>query len=658
MRYLLILLFCLSANATLNDVDKTQIFNKNLLVNGGFENGKAAWTASAGTFAVTSSSPMVGKAHATWDAAASGNTLTGTAITIPPGMYGRNGAVTCLITTASGTATHTVQAWDGTNILVSNTITSSTTPARTSANFIFPSSGTIAPRLYANADEPSIAIDDCFLGPAEGYNVSNISQATFVGSAYYDSTASCTWAVTSATFADFSTAAACPAPTVEFNPGPGTISTADNDLPQFTVSNLPPGTYEVIMRASATTSADVFKTLRISDGTTTSGQQAGYDTNTLIQPMTLVGIFTYTSAGDRTFKLQGTSPSGSVTINVANTSFPRLGFSIKRYPLTSEQAYRPDVVAWRVDANISGANISLGTSAQSAYVTPNNASLTLTQNTGSSSVGISCSSTNDNSVGSTTCSAGSEEPGIVVDIPRAGNVEVCFDFSHYVNHTTLSGDLSSVFEVQRTANGSQTIAENGKSRITSGGSYGAASSFTYINPHSLCGRFNITSAAKHTFRLMYEQGAVTGTSNLILADANTSYGQRDIHVTARYIDQSVPAPLLVGSVTSNSSGVLKEIIANLNCDAGSAITSQTGSTSNGVASIGNVSGGACAVTLASGTFSTTPYCWVTPNAAFASVGLILSAAASSSTAVSVDCEDDASGACTSYDFNLLCKGAP
>lgn len=168
---LLIFLFPLLAFATLNEVDKTQIFSKNLLVNGGFENGKAKWTASAGTFTVTGTSPMIGLYHGVWDAAASADTLSTTAITIPVGWYGRNSVVTCLITTASGTATHSLQAYDGTNILASETVVSNTTATRTSANFIMPSSGTISLRLYANANEPSITVDDCYIAPSEGVNI-------------------------------------------------------------------------------------------------------------------------------------------------------------------------------------------------------------------------------------------------------------------------------------------------------------------------------------------------------------------------------------------------------------------------------------------------------------------------------------------------------
>jgi len=83
MRYLMILCYLIStlpAFATLNDVDKSQIFNKNLLPNGGFESGIAAWTPNdTADFAVTTSSPMVGLQHATWDADASADTLTYTA---------------------------------------------------------------------------------------------------------------------------------------------------------------------------------------------------------------------------------------------------------------------------------------------------------------------------------------------------------------------------------------------------------------------------------------------------------------------------------------------------------------------------------------------------------------------------------------------------
>lgn len=93
--------------------------------------------------------------------------------------------------------------------------------------------------------------------------------------------------------------------------------------------------------------------------------------------------------------------------------------------------------------------------------------------------------------------------------------------------------------------------------------------------------------------------------------------------------------------------------AKLNCDSGSAITSQK--PASWVTSIGNVASGACAVDVTAAGFASTPYCHVTPSGAFASAGLILSVDATSATDVSVDCEDDASSECTSFDFILSCE---
>lgn len=609
MRYLIALLYFFSTTtaSALTEVDKTNIFSKNVLKNGGFENGKAQWTASAGTFAVTTSSPMLGTMHATWDAAASGNTLTSTAVAIPAGMYGRNAVASCLITTASGTATHEIQAYDGSTVLSEVSVTSSTTPARTSANFIMPSSGNIQLRIYANADEPSIAIDDCYVGPAEGFNVSDISQVQFIGSAYYSPTASCTgWTRTNTALGAFASDADCPAPTVEFNPGPGTISTTDADLPQFTVNNLPAGRYAVEIQGYAVAVSSIGG-LAINDGTTTSGTAAAYLVSAGAHATTIKGHFIYTTAGNRTFSLYGSSSSGAIIIE-NDGSNKHLRFNIYRYPTSNEQAYTPDVAAWKIDANISGADITLGTAAQTAYVTPNNASLTLTQNSGSASVGISCSSTNDNTVGSTTCSAGSEEPGIVFNLPRDGTVRACFSFAHQIV-TAASGVVNTTFQVVQTANGSQTVGVEGKARVQSG--FNTASS-TITMPHRVCGELPLSSG-KNTVRLMYEQAVTaTVTSSNIFADAGANNGQRDVHVTVEYIDQQFPAPVIVNSVVSKYSGIIGDEHAEINCDASSSVTQNPGSW---ISAIGNRSTASCALTIAGGVFSATPYsCQVTTKA--------------------------------------------
>jgi hypothetical protein len=612
MRYLISLTLSVylafqPAFATLNEVDKASIFSKNMLKNGGFENGKASWTVAGGTFAVTTSSPMVGLMHATWDAAASADTLTSGDITIPAGFFTRNGVASCVFTTPSGTATHEIQVYDGANILSETTITSSTSPTRTSTNFTFPSSASVSVRIYANQNESSISIDDCYLGPAEGYNVSNVSQATFVGESYFVGTSLCNWARTSATIGAFTADAQCPGPTI-LNSQLGTWATTDVDLPEQTITNLPPGIYEATFIFNANSSGVSNITYAINDGTTTCNGVGG-STATTPAGHNVSCSFTYTTAGTRNFELYAASAASTANLNGDVTSPQQnVRFMLKRFPTTSETAYTADVTAWKVDANISGANITLGSSAQAAYVAPNNGSLTLTQNTGSTSVGISCSSTNDNSVGSTTCSAGSEEPGIVVNVPRAGIMEMCVAFTHLVSHSSTSS-IYATFQVTRTANGSQTIAEEGKSRIYSGASTTAAG-FTHLLPQNLCGTFNITTAGKHTFRLMYEMPAATITTHNIVADADANNGQRDIHITAKMIDQSFPAPNLVNSVVSPSSGV--ERIASVFVTDGAVTTTisrETGDWISGVCT--NASTGIYVCTFVAGTFSSTPNCLAT-----------------------------------------------
>lgn len=112
-----------------------------------------------------------------------------------------------------------------------------------------------------------------------------------------------------------------------------------------------------------------------------------------------------------------------------------------------------------------------------------------------------------------------------------------------------------------------------------------------------------------------------------------------------------PAPLLVGSVTSQYSGLTRIEAAKLNCDAGSAITSQQGTW---VSSIGNVSAGSCVVTLVTGIFSSTPYCWATWDGTVANN--IIFANASNATTVSFGAVTDSGASSTTINGTMFCMG--
>lgn len=617
LTYLLCLLISIPTNATLNNVDKTQIFNKNLLVNGGFENGKQKWTASAGTFTVSSSTPLVGKYKGVWDAAASADTLTTTAVAIPAGFYGRNGAASCVFVTASGTATHTIQAYDGTNILSSVTITSSTSPTRTSANFIFPSSGNISLRIYANANEPSIDIDDCYLGPSEGYNTADISQATFVGSVLFAN--NCSWTATQTSYADYSADASCTTTAT----GSG-VSAAGSTLPGITVTNLPPGEYFIIATGQfyKANTASVQCLFRFYDGTTEWGNGSVYGGAVQAVAPSFYGRITYTNAqSSATIKIQSLSDGGSAACAIgASANFDNLRISLYRYPTNSEKGFRPDIApaSWSGyhEGSCSWARTSTSYGDPTADAT---CTFTAQQNTNFGSV--------------TSYLSGSDKlPGIVFTPKRAGRYFVCSQFR--VTHATSGANIGIGLYDDATQIASTEMN---------------VSAATVLYGPNICGIVVATNTAAKTVSL--ETKASSG--SVTIGNAS-NYMLQSVYWQIFALDQALPAPYLVNSVTSNASDVTQINAANINCDAGSAITSQRGSW---VSSVGNISGGACAITL-SGTYSSTPYCWAIPNAAFASVGLILSVAASSSTAISVDCEDDASTACTSVDFNLFCVGSP
>jgi len=86
-------------------------------------------------------------------------------------------------------------------------------------------------------------------------------------------------------------------------------------------------------------------------------------------------------------------------------------------------------------------------------------------------------------------------------------------------------------------------------------------------------------------------------------------GGSGVIVVEEYYSQS--APLLIGSVTSNTTGSIRDESAILVCSASSSITNQFAA--GWITSIGNVSGGNCVLTLPAGTFSSAPVCTISSN---------------------------------------------
>lgn len=654
-------------------VEQQYFIAKPRLKNPGFELGTTSWTNVGATRTLVSNvnSANSGSKSITWDASSATDSLTSEALSVSSnnGLSNANVVGVCYFRVPSGTATHTLQLTDGSNVLVSKTITNLTKYTPTVINGTAPESGNLYLKLDATAsDEPSIAVDDCNIFRADEYNLSQASQAELYGYLRYPATASCSWTTgnTSSAYTEFAADTDCGTAVVV-----GNASAPATKVPRIKFATLPPGNYQVIATGNhlpETTAVTAGLQYKLYDGTISRGYldlQVNSTTSTAARQQNIIGLFTYATA-------QTNIEFRPIALSNSNSNDPLIDasltgpaddyeFTVYRFPLASETAIKSENVDWQVIADITGANPSLGTSAVTSYTEIIDAGLTLTPVSGSAPAGIMCSTTNTAtapSAGATVCAAGSESIGVNFNIPKAGWYEACFQFSHYVQVDSAES-IDTIFNIIQTPLSAQTITFEGGPRVESGlvgMTIAAGVDSVMYSPRNVCGQINFASAGNVGIRLMYEQ-VVSGTPDFsqIDADANTSAGQRAIRVTVRPMIVPGNAPQTINSVMNSSSGTTRIETAQLDCDSSSQNPPpyQLGSW---ISSVGNVSAGACAVTITSGLFSVAPVC--TANAVGAtSTGSIIHTTVTSTTAFSIDCESDASAECTDYDVYVTCVGA-
>jgi hypothetical protein len=626
----------------------------NYIENPGWEGNSNDWTASGGTYARTTTAAQIGSGAGAggWNSNGAAQTLTSDAVAIYAGAYGQNGVVSCKFQTPSGTATHKLQAYDGTNVLAEATITSATTYPRTSVNFVFPSSGNIQARIVSvAADEPQIYIDDCYLGLAEGFNVQNIAQAQYVGQATI--TCGTQASTTNTTYTD-AVGSSCSYVLEGALEQPTT-----SNLIGFRLRNQGAGNYLVKANFNlGQLSANQTSIARLWDGTTGSNgiYHQGIDADSYL-PTHLSYSYNLSAFSDKTFNIQHYSSSGGTSRVGVGGAF---SFQVYRFPTSSETAIAANVSNWRVDANIAGANGDLGTADQASYVGITNSAFTLTNNSGNNvlTAQIPCSDTNPPT--GTTCSSGDESIGVSFNLPVASDVIACASFGHAMV-TGASGVINTTFQIVETPNNAQTILQEGKSRIPSS----IISQNTGANhPLRVCGTFNFTSAGQKTLRLMYEQDiTATVTTNFIAGDANAMLGQRDIHWEVYPINNAMNAPILVGSVTSNSAGAERVERARIggttlntdNCTSSPCVIHQQ--SGSWLTSVTRSTTGTYVLNIASGMFSGTPVCHCSAADIGVSRRLCLSEGTTGSpTSITIN-TTDFSGTLDDTQFSVTCMGA-
>lgn len=620
------LMFPAHAWGAWTESERAELPSKNLLKdqNPGFENGKARWSSSGGTVTSETSQANVytGNRALSWDPSATSQVLSSSAATSKTGASGSNGVGACWLRT---TATDIVMSVsDGSGTVGTRTVTPSSTYQLFAVNFIFTSNVSNQIVFTSASDSAAIYIDDCFLGPAEGFNFSQVSQAEMYGYLKYANTTNCVWVTgdTGAAFTEFPADTDCPAPTTA-----GYASAPSTKVPRIKFASLPPGEYMVVVSGRFTpetggVSADL--DYKISDGTNTSGYSGiviSPTSGTTSRDSNMVGRFTYTAAQTNIeFRPVASSSSNSNDPAIQNgTNGAALEISVYRFPLSSQQAYRPDQMANSWSGYHTSTNCGAWARTNTAYGDPAaDADCNLTERT----------NTNFGSV--TSYLSGSDElPGIVFTPSRAQKYWVCAILK--ITGATTGADINA-----RLWDGTTVITE-GEFNSPVG---------TYIVTLPLCGEYSASSVAAKT--LSVQTKASSGAVTILANSTNASAIEWSIFA----IDQQLPAPLLVNSVLNTSSGVTRIEAAKLNCDAAAAITSQHGSW---ISSIGNISSGTCSITITSGTFSSTPYCWAQWDTGGSNT--IVGAFASSATAAAVFGGTDAGAADTAFDAQFFCVGA-
>lgn len=612
--------------------------------NGGFEDGTTGWTASGGTTtATTTTAANIGSLTKSyeWDSSAAAQTLTNTAVSITSGdgLSSQSGVVSCRFKAASGSATHKLQAYDGANVLGSATITSSTSGfVRTSVNFPFPVSGSASLRVVSVAsNEPTIYIDDCYMGLAEGFNTFQTSQATMYGSLTYAGTSNCAWTTgdTSNAFTLYGADTDCPTPTVTNN---AVAPLSATRIPGVSFTTLPPGEYLVVMQGQfgmQTSGVAANLAYQAYDGTTAGANVGGYLSVTAgtggnavdsQKPTTIISRFNYSTAQTNiTFQPRAKSSSNSNDPFLdASQTGADFSITVYRFPSSTELAYRPDQspASW---SGFHAGNCNYTTTSTTVVTPTDDATCTFTTRT--------------NRNFGTVATQGASKPGIVFTPPKVGRYLVCSTTATQ-NNAVGSGIALELYDFTN----SVSLAKNAS---------GAGSNNNVLAPTTLCTVVDIASIASITIGWrFYTIGA--GTASIATFDSTNS---NTVEWSVVQLDGAQSAPLLVGSVTSNSSGLerVERVKVSTKCTSTPCtITDQSGAW---IDSVSRASTGNYTLNIAASIFSAAPTCQVSSLLLGTATGFCtMRTTSASSTRRDITCA--ASNAGTSQDdaFEVLCMG--
>ena len=493
-----------------------------------FESGiSQGWTNSGGSWAAASSGSnlLYGKGSGVFNSSTGSQYVRSDAYTLPAGLT--DSGRTCMVRMyyKGGDANYTLRALDGSNTIITGS--SVTLAAASSTTSIFqtfpcPTSGSMKLEVVSTGDGAELAIDRMYLGEMD--LLQQVSQASFYGSAAWVATASCSWTLTSTSFTSYSADSDCTTP--GGSSLKGNAVAPSTKIPAIRFQNLPPGKYFLVATGYFTQNSNTNQSVwRFYDGSTASTEETPvYSSGTAVVTGTVMGTLEYTTTqSDITIQIQGKG-SGSNATEIINTAQP-LVINVFRYPTSTDTVFRPDQVAnsW------SGYHDS--TCSWSV------ASATVQDPSADSTCGFSERVNNNFGTVTSRLSGSDKLPGIVFTPSRPGTYYVCATIGAY--NSSSSAEFKARFWDGTTA--------------IDGQDWTSGSASTIKVPIPLCGLYKATSTSSVT--LSVQIAASTGTASISAANPTSAA----IAWTIYQIDQKLPAPILVGGVTSDSTGGIEKI---------------------------------------------------------------------------------------------------
>lgn len=443
----------------------------------------------------------------------------------------------------------------------------------TKAVLNYPCGASIRPGLSTTAESKTLNVGNVYWGPAT--NIGSVAQAELYGQISWVSTTGCSWTKSPSGLTAFDADAQCDDNTITYLKNAIPDASTPGQLPQIRFANLPAGDYYIV--ASGFFSKDNTGTnaanFSFHDGSTYGGDNPCRNYTTYGACGSVIGRFSYSTAGARTFAIRGDGGGAQIGIGVDGYG---LVISVYRFPNSAEIAVRSDTAAqsWQGYFNQPSGGCSLTSGSTADFSSCTSIALTQIQNTNLGTVSA----------------AGSGLPGITFTPSRVGIYGVCARVGLNPSAAARQGIYLT--------DGSNNVLD-----VYQAFPRNASDSWSAY----VCTDYNATSTAAVTIKVRGSTSAGT----LAISDDLGSGRSMTWTILAKH--QAFPTPNFPGNITSNSSGQeRRERAIIVNNGSTCVASSQSGSwittpgTRNGT--------GDCSFTIAGGIFSATPTCVCTVQA--------------------------------------------